>query len=182
MYVQLTVDRAKNKESVNRARRASRRAATASAHRMALFVEGHAVTLVPVNEGYLRQSIYSSDADYDALTDTATAQVGATAAYAVYVENGFQGHFVPFHISDSLYYEAIRRWGWRIPTPDQVKHPKPPRRYLVPPRGGSPVWGVFVKGKAQPFLQPATDRLFASGVYITILTEEYEKEFRKLDL
>jgi len=36
------------------------------------------------------------------------------------------------------------------------------------------------EGDAQPFLQPAYKELFDSGLYMTILEEEYKREFARL--
>jgi hypothetical protein len=146
-------------------------------NRMGLYVEAKAVQNATVNTGRMAGTIHKEDAEHDAATSTVTCIVVADAAYSIYVELGFQGHFVPFHVAEDLYYQALRQWGWRIPPRDAVptgtKHVG--KRWLIPRGRKRPVWGVFVKGKARPFLTPALDDLFDSGVYEEILKEEFEK-------
>jgi hypothetical protein len=138
------------------ARRARHHAAKDS-HRMAneVYVDGHVTPL-----GY-------------------TVLVGSHAPYSLFVENGFQGHFVPFHVSDSLYHTALERWGWRIPDPAELpKAAVSSRRYLIPMGRKKPVWGVYVSGKAQPFLRPALFDMRVSHVDYRFLKEEFGKQFR----
>ncbi len=145
--------------------------------RMGLFVEARAVHHAPAFSGQLRQEIHKTEVDYNRATHTLSVRVVANAAHSLYVEMGFQGHFVPFHVADSLYYQAMRQWGWRIPTVADypIEKRKPGRLYLIPRGRKSPVWGVYVPGKAQPFLRPAMDEFNAAELDIKILREEIQK-------
>jgi fermentation-respiration switch protein FrsA (DUF1100 family) len=170
------------RKELEEAKRGSHRAVLHAVHRMALFVEARAVIHAPAASGRLRAEIHATDPTYLDLTNTAVAKVIAGAAYSVFVEQGFKGHFVPFHVAESLYFEAISRWGWRVPTPDQVHHFVPGRRYLIPTGKKSPVWGVYIRGDAQPFLKPSLKELMTNHAEIKILSEEYDKEFARLEL
>jgi hypothetical protein len=142
------------------------RASIRAFNRMGLFVEAKAVQNAKVNTGRLAGSIHKEDAEYDAGTQTITCIVHASASYAFYVEMGFQGHFVPFNVAPDLYYEAIRRWGWKVAAPSDVPHG---------PGDTGKKWLVFVKGKSQPFLRPALKELFSSDLHHAILKEEFER-------
>lgn len=177
MYVEIEWDRPKFEEELRDARENFKRAAIRAFNRMGLFVEAKAVQNAKINTGRLAGSIHKEDATYNESTGDITCIVVASASYALYVELGFQGHFVPFNVAEDLYYEAIRRWGWRVASPSDV--PNRPqdagKKWLIPRGRRRPVWGVFVRGRAQPFLSPALDELMSSGLYHDILKEEFER-------
>ncbi len=135
---------------------------------------------VPEFEGGLKRSGKVHPAEYDSSTDQVHGSVSFDGGHALYVEMGFQGHFVPFHIAPSLYRQALVQWGYRVPTPAQLKKAKPGRLYLIPRgRNSSPVWGVFVKGDAKPFLRPAAREIEESGVLRVFAAEEIRRELRE---
>ncbi len=164
------------KLQLKQAEEAMKSATSRALHRMGLVVEAEAVKLVKVNSGHLRQSIHVGDIEFDHQMGVMRIAVIAESDYAVYVEFGFQGHFVPFNIAPSLYREALSRWGWRPPSPQETpKNAKPGRMWLVPRGRKHAVWGVKVSGKARPFLRPAIEFLENSGLRTQILQEEYSK-------
>jgi len=131
------------------------------------------------NEGHLVNSIASA---MSMSTSPIEGTVGTNLKYARYVEDGTIPHFVPFHMAKSLYNQAKGDWGWVEPPPKKraelnarpnkavrkeggfylvtgrhqtyayEKHPE--RLWLCPAPGARPAWGVFVSGKAQPFMWP----------------------------
>lgn len=177
MLVEVEWDREKFGTEIQLAKHEFINAAVRAFDRMGLFIEAQAVQNAKVSTGRLAGSIHKEDAKRDPATGTISVVVGSDAAYALYVELGFQGHFVPFNVSEDLYYQALRQWGWRIPTLDQIpegaKHVG--KRWLIPRGRRRPVWGVYVKGTAQPFLAPALEELFKRDLYYTILREEFAK-------
>jgi hypothetical protein len=154
--------------------RASLRAFT----RIGLLVEARAVMRARTNTGRYKQELRAEEAEYNPQTDVVSTRVVAGAPYSIFLELGFTGHFVPFHVADDLYFAALRRWGWRIPAPGQVKNPVAGRRYLIPRGRKSPVWGVFVKGDAHPALGPALNEVVNSPLPMRILEEEFTKELK----
>lgn len=157
--------------------RAAIRAAVRTANRYGDVVLASAKEKAPKFEHTLEHSGRRTDAVYDPTTASARTRVSFDAGHALYVEMGFRGHFVPFHMADSLYRQALIEWGWRIPSPDQLKGAKAGRRYLIPPGGKRPRWGVFVRGDAQPFLRPALEEFKASELPDKIAAEEFARAF-----
>ncbi len=128
--------------------------------RIGLATEALAVENITVASGRARDEIRWTGAKKTA--DGYEGQCIAYASYSIYIEMGFQGHFVPFKISDDLYREALTRWGWRVPKPSQLLNKRPGERYLIPRGRNSPTAGVYVSGKAKPFLRPAIAKVNAS--------------------
>ena len=115
--------------------------------------------------------------------------VGTNVEYARYKEFGTIPHFVPFHMAKSLYDEAKGDWGWLPVTkkasaglnsaaaPGVQTHASglktvtgrhrtyalsgTDRLWLKPGPDAKPVWGVFVSGKAVPFMWPGWEASIA---------------------
>ncbi|MCG3176909.1 MAG: hypothetical protein MOGMAGMI_01873 [Candidatus Omnitrophica bacterium] len=90
--------------------------------RGAIFIQGQARTLAPVDTNRLRGSIAVET------TGRLERSIGTNVTYAPYVELGSRPHFVPA--------KYIGRWA--------EKH-------------GFGNTGIFVSGKAQPYLKPAAE-------------------------
>lgn len=177
--ISVSVDLGKVHSQIAAAKKATAMAHQNAMYRMGLMVEAEAVVIVTKASGRLAQSIHTLPPEYDRILDQVIVWIVADTAYAIYVEQGFQGHFIPFDKAPSLYAEALTRWGWRVPfTP--VKNPKPGRRYLQPPNSKSPAWGVYVSGDAHPFLRPALHSVDSPAIRNRILSEELTKAYRAL--
>jgi hypothetical protein len=109
---------------------------------------------------------------------TSSTNVVFDAPYAKFVENGFAGHFVPFHVAPSLYLMAVSQWGWRVARPDEIKKPKQGFLYLIPPNSTRPRYGVRVNGDAQPFLRPAVRELKEKHKIHFILERTFKETYR----
>jgi hypothetical protein len=88
-----------------------------------------------------------------------SAIVGTGVEYAKYQEFGTVPHFVSFTDTNgdirSIYDEARLKWGWQPPPGQNVYQLSGNGRlYLVTASEKKPVSGVFVTGRAQPFLFP----------------------------
>jgi hypothetical protein len=111
-----------------------------------------------VNEGHLLNSItYATELAESVLR----VLVGTNVPYAVYQEYGTVPHFVPFGDipsggdGKSLYNQAKHEWGW-VDPPGRTAYEKDDRGrvWLCPEPDAKPTWGVFVSGRAQPFVFP----------------------------
>jgi hypothetical protein len=178
--VELNFDLEKSKAQIKLAEKACTLGARRALERMGLFVEGRATQIVATSSGRTRASIHTGPVHRDPVTGSHSIRVGADSAYSLFIELGFTGHFVPFSTAPDLYKQALTQWGWRPPVPGTIKHPRRGAVYLVPRGRKSPVWGVFVTGKAQPFLRPALDELIDSGLRDRILEEEMTKALAEL--
>lgn len=183
MNIQLSFDdEAKFKEQIRLAEIVSIRAHMAAMWKLGIYVEVVAASLAPKFTGHLAMSIHTLPPIYNKVYHWIEVVVVADSAYAKYVEMGFTGHFVPFSVAPELYAEAIQKWGFRPPSPDEMpSSAQPGRRYLVPPNRRSAVWGVFVSGKAQPFLTPALGFVDTPYNRDKILAQEFNRAYSYLE-
>lgn len=163
-----------------RFRRSSINATKSGVHRIGKLIHERAQEKAPHGvTGQLAQNSHVTRPVYVIASGMATSAVVFEEDYAAFVELGFKGHFVPFHIAPSLYLQAVTMWGWRVPDPGEVPNARSGLVYLIPPGRNRPVWGVFVRGDAQPYLAPAVAEVWDSGIWLRILKEEFELHYRE---
>lgn len=178
---EIKVDRRTFRKQIDRAKKATVKGTEQTVNHLGELIADEARRVVAVASSDLKDSIHAIKTHVELRTNTVHGGVEATAGHALYVEMGFKAHFVPFHVAESLYAEALHHWGWTLPTPSQIGNRKPGRRYLVPRGKKRAVWGVFVSGKAQPFLRPSAQKIFESHLPVVVATEKLNIEYKKAE-